>query len=417
MRLAAATARTMPAARPGRLPSLDLRLRLMWLALCTAPVVYIEPSPYDVLIAGLSVGFFILGMRIPERLGPPLGLLALFLVGTAVAVVLSPNPEFTGPYFGIKIYLAMSFVFFAALVYENPERVLPVLWSAWSIAAAIAVLLAIAGYYGLWPSMRDELLAAGRAKGLFKDPNVYGPFVIPVAVYVLSRLDSGSFMLKTAFLGFLSFGILLSFSRGAWFNFGVTLVVFMALRLATYRSADRMIRMLLVTALVGLMMAAGFLYAISTPEIAGLFAERAKVVQYYDVGQGGRFFTQRLALDRILADPIGIGPGNSFRVFGLEPHNHYLHVPVECGWLAAIAYFSFVGLTAWRGLQTCLAKSPVQGAQIVAFASVVGTLAESFIIDSDHWRHVFVLYAIVWGTALWVQGTPTAVRGRQSGSH
>jgi len=415
MRLAAATMRMMPAAPAGRLPSLDLRLRLMWLALATASVVYIEPSPYDVLIAGLTVGFFILGMRVPARLGPPIGFLAVFLVGTAVAVVLSPNPEFTGPYFGIKIYLVMSFAFFAAMVYENPAKVLPVLWQAWGVAAVIAVMLAIAGYYGLWPSMQGELLAAGRAKGLFKDPNVYGPFVIPVAIYLLSRLDSGSFIFKMGLLGFLSFGILLSFSRGAWFNFGVTLVVFMALRLATYRSADRMMRMLLVTAVAGLGMAAGFLYAISTPEIAGLFAERAKIVQYYDVGQGGRFFTQRLALDRILTDPIGIGPGNSFRVFGLEPHNHYLHVTVECGWLAAIAYFSFVGLTLWRGLQSCLIASPVQGMQIVAYASVVGTLFESFIIDSDHWRHVFVLYAIVWGTALWVEGNATTLRSRPSG--
>jgi len=36
---------------------------------------------------------------------------------------------------------------------------------------------------------------------------------------------------------------------------------------------------------------------------------------------------------------------------------------------------------------------------IVTFATFFGEVAEGFVIDTDHWRHFFLLLGMVWGLA------------------
>ncbi len=36
----------------------------------------------------------------------------------------------------------------------------------------------------------------------------------------------------------------------------------------------------------------------------------------------------------------------------------------------------------------------------MAFAAFVGQAGESLIIDSDHWRHYFLLLGLIWGLSL-----------------
>jgi hypothetical protein len=63
---------------------------------------------------------------------------------------------------------------------------------------------------------------------------------------------------------------------------------------------------------------------------------------------------------------------------------------------------AYVGLllgTLFVGLRTSLAHTPWQPYAITAFATFVGEVAEGFIIDTDHWRHFFLLLGIIWGLA------------------
>ena len=46
----------------------------------------------------------------------------------------------------------------------------------------------------------------------------------------------------------------------------------------------------------------------SIGSVHDLFLERAKAIQPYDIGPGGRFWEQRLALSVILDHPNGLGP-------------------------------------------------------------------------------------------------------------
>ena len=55
-----------------------------------------------------------------------------------------------------------------------------------------AAVLGIVGYFGLFPGAHELMTRYGRATGLFKDPNVFGPFLVPALVYGLSRLTGAS---------------------------------------------------------------------------------------------------------------------------------------------------------------------------------------------------------------------------------
>jgi hypothetical protein len=49
------------------------------------------------------------------------------------------------------------------------------------------------------------------------------------------------------------------------------------------------------------------------------------------------------------------------------------------------------------GWLTIFIRSPWQTYVIITYATFVGEIAEGFIIDTDHWRHFFLLLGMVWG--------------------
>ncbi len=83
-------------------------------------------------------------------------------------------------------------------------------------------------------------------------------------------------------------------------------------------------------------------------------------------------------------------------VFGLEPHNLYLHILVEGGWLAAISFYLFVILTLWQLLKGALVSTALHYQRVIVTAALGGTLCQSLFIDSTHWRHLWLLLALAW---------------------
>jgi hypothetical protein len=51
------------------------------------------------------------------------------------------------------------------------------------------------------------------------------------------------------------------------------------------------------------------------------------------------------------------------------------------------------------GLRAAFARIPWQLYVIATLATFVGEVAEGFIIDTDHWRHFFLLLGMLWGLA------------------
>ena len=205
----------------------------------------------------------------------------------------------------------------------------------------------------------------------------------------------------------LGVGLILGFSRGSWLNFAVALACYFFIRLRSQRSTKQR-RKLLLSAFGVLVTTVGVVAVSSSTEpVKSMLDVRAKLVQYYDVGaqQAGvksRFGVQLETLQMAMTNPIGIGAGQSEEDYfqGLAPHNLYLHVLVEAGWLGGIAFLAFLALTLWRSTLVLWQDSDFQGSYQVAFACLLGVLSQSFFVDSTHWRHLYLILAMLWGPAL-----------------
>jgi hypothetical protein len=52
------------------------------------------------------------------------------------------------------------------------------------------------------------------------------------------------------------------------------------------------------------------------------------------------------------------------------------------------------------GLRYAFVATPWQSAYLALYCAFAGTFAESLIIDSEHWRHFYLLTGTLWGLML-----------------
>ncbi|MGL4395739.1 MAG: O-antigen ligase family protein, partial [Hyphomicrobium sp.] len=139
-----------------------------------------------------------------------------------------------------------------------------------------------------------------------------------------------------------------------------------------------------------------------------LLQDRFAVTQPYDEGPNGRFGGQMTAIDLILDSPLGIGP-NQFapRFHHEEAHNVYLSTTLNAGWTGGLLYLALCVVTVVAGLRHVRKDTATRAIFIVAFSALVAHIALGALIDTDHWRHFYVLMGVVWGL---MAGDPRAVR-------
>src|SRR5215471_5721477 len=127
---------------------------------------------------------------------------------------------------------------------RNTQARLDWLLRGYVAAALVASLAAIAGYLHVSSAASELFLCYGRARGTFNDPNVLGAFLVPPAL-LLQRIFAGRprQVLKSGIaLLVLAAALLLSFSRGAWAQFGICTVLLIAVTFAGSRSGAERIR-------------------------------------------------------------------------------------------------------------------------------------------------------------------------------
>lgn len=374
-------------------------IAVLFLAVLLSSVAFIEPSPHDVLMGVLAVAGLAAGIRFHRSLVLPFLLLLVWNVSGMLALMHVPEQEKTIQYTATSVYLAIAALLFAMIFAQNTMARLATMRSAYVLTAAIIAIVGAAGYFHAFPGA-EMFTRNDRALGAFKDPNVYGPFLILPAMMLLERMIRERIELTSVlFLGLILFGELLSFSRGAWFHFAVSLLVVIFMALVTAPTPKARIRVLSMT-IAGIgAMAVMLVVLLSIDSIGGMFRDRAQLIQSYDVGEGGRFLLQEKALGSVLDFPNGMGPFEFARVHGLQQHNVYLQAFLVYGWAGAMAYFLLLISTVWVGLRGAMMRTPWQGYAIAALGAFVGEMAEGFIIDSDHWRHFYLILGIIWGLA------------------
>jgi hypothetical protein len=376
-----------------------LLLTVLFMAVLASSVAFIEPSPHDVLMALLAIVALAAGIRLERALALPFLLLLIWNFAGMLALMHVPGEQKAIQYTATSVYLAIAALLFACIFVQNTMVRLAAMRTGYVTTAVIATFIGATGYFNLFGT--GYLFAPlGRALGAFKDPNVFGPFLIWPALFLLYRMIARGVRFSDAVIaGIILFGLLLSFSRGAWFHFAVSCVVMVALAFVTATNVRSRARVLAVSAMAIAALSLLFLFLLSFDAIQDMFEARAHLIQSYDVGQGGRFRLQEIALAAVLNFPYGMGPFEFARVHGLQQHNMYLQAFLVYGWLGAIAYILLLLSTTAIGLRNSLSPTPWQPYLITATAAFVGAMAEGLVIDTDHWRHFYLLLGMIWGLA------------------
>jgi len=394
------------AATAGGLPStaapgvLALQRALVWLAGASVAIVFIEPSPYELLTILAVVAFFATGLRLRLLFMPPLLLLALINIGYSISAIPMFDNSIIASWIATSWYMALTVIFLAMVISEDTMARLDMLRRGLIVGAMIASLAAIAGYFNLVPGGYDLLTLYGRGRGTFKDPNVLGAFLILPSLLVLQNVVTARFgkaLRSTIALGVMTLAILLAFSRAAWGQLILTAAFMLTLMVMTSRSNTDRSR-IVVTAIVAAL-AAALLVAVlpSFNSVADMFQQRASFDQSYDEGRFGRFGRHILGADMALDLPFGIGPLQFHRYFPEDTHNSYLNAFMSGGWLSGVCYPALVFLTVILGFRHIFIRVPWQRTYLAVFAAFLGTVGESFIIDTDHWRHFFMMLGVMWG--------------------
>jgi hypothetical protein len=393
-----------------------LRGAMLWFTGFAGAVVFMEPSPYEIASLLTIMVFVATGLALRPALMPLIVMLLLYNTGFSLAVVQvidQPKPVI---WVAVSWYLSATAVFFAAMLLTNTAERLSLLMRGVVMAGTVASVVAILAYFHLLGPASDFFLMYDRAKAAFNDPNVLGAFLVLPALLMLQRILTGGIGAATrgaVLLGLMVIALLLSFSRAAWGQFAFCAALLMFLTFVTTRSSNARLRIVLI-AIAGIAVMVLLLAALlSVDRVAELFQQRASLEQSYDVGHLGRFGRHILGAELALDRPLGIGPLQFHFIFPEDPHNTYLNAFLSGGWLSGVVYWTLTMTTLWLGLRTVFVDTPWRHTYLAVYCAYVGTAGESAIIDSDHWRHYFLLLGVIWG----LMAASRAYTGKPSRAH
>jgi hypothetical protein len=360
-------------------------------------VVRIEPAPPDLVFAVVIAVAAVTARFHLRRVPPAVTLLvASFLALNLLASVEVIDAGRAVMFFAITLYLGVFALWLTGYV-RSVERARLVV-GAYIAAAVASALVSSMALFVAFPG--GALLVDGpRAQGLFKDPNVFGPFLVPAALVLLEEIVTPRLLrlrtvTKLLLLSVLVVGVVFSFSRAAWLNLAVGTLVLLTV-LALRRGGGRR-----ALALVGgaLAVAAVLFAAIAVTSSFGFLQERARF-QVYDVQ---RFGAQLSGVDVALQYPLGVGPGQFERVSTLSAHSTYVRALTEEGLLGLAVVLALVLLTLGFAMRAAFTGRGTYGIGSAALlAAWCGLLANSFFVDTLHWRHLWLVAALIWaGTNL-----------------
>ncbi|RCW85398.1 O-antigen ligase family protein [Phyllobacterium bourgognense] len=359
-----------------------------------------EPAPYELYMAGLIAIWALFGLRLSRTVAALLAILVVFNLGGLVSLAQMPDLKAAPMYIAVSLFLGFTAVFFAAII-DADHRVLRVIFKAYIIAAIGTSLLGILGYFDAFPGA-ELFTRYGRAMGAFQDPNVFGPFLmLPLAWLVHGVLvgDLRALPLRLIPILILTLGIFLSFSRAAW---GMAALIIAGLALLLFiRNPNPLFRtrIILLAGLAVVFVLLAVVVALQIPSVADLFTARAQLVQDYDDAQFGRFARHWYGMLMSIDHPLGIGPLEFGPIFGEDTHNIWLKAALDYGWIGFISYLTLTMLTLGLGLRILFRERPWQPFLLCAYLVYVAHVAIGNIIDTDHWRHFWLLIGIIWGCA------------------
>jgi O-antigen ligase len=357
-----------------------------------------EPAPYELYMAGLIAVWALFGLRISRSVAPLLVLLVIFNLGGMISMTQMADLDNTPLYLAVSLFLAFTAVFFAAVAEAQPS-VYRLIFGAWLAAAISTATLGIIGYFDALPGA-SVFTRYDRAAGAFEDPNVFGPFLTLPGVWLLYRTLTGSPMkmvLYTVPLLIIAAGIFFSFSRGAWGLFTASAIMLVGCLFLQSASGLFRLRIVVMTIVAITLLVVAMLVMLQMPGVADMFTARAQLAQDYDSDRLGRFARYGIGFLMAMEHPLGIGPLVFGKIYGEDTHDIWLKALLDYGWLGFAAYATLIGWTLAAGFRILFRARPWQPYFLCAYVVFVGHVALGTIIDTDHWRHFYLLLGLVWG--------------------
>jgi O-antigen ligase len=361
-------------------------------------VVFIEPSPPDAVLGIVMLVALITGRFSVSAVPLPMFVLVLALLAlTAISAIFAILPGRAVFFFAITAYLAVFALWLTGYV-NSVERARSVIRPLVA-GAVVSSLVGVAVLFASFPGRAlVDFREGDRAAGLFKDPNVFGPFLVVVALIVLAeilepRLLTGRLLTKLGILLSLSLGIVFAYSRAAWLNAAVGVLV-MLFVYALRRQGGVKVAKIVVALAVAFAVVSVTLAATGS---ADFLQERAQL-QSYDVE---RFAGQRAGIDLAQQYPLGIGPGQFEQTVGIASHSLYVRLLAEQGILGMVVLGALLfGTLGFAATNAARGRDSYGVSSAALLGAWCGVVVNSAFVDTLHWRHFWLVAALIWVGAM-----------------
>lgn len=360
-------------------------------------VVWIQPGPPDIVFAVVFAIAAVTGRLRLQRLPLSIGILvAAFVFLNLLSAAFVVDPPVAERYFAITLYLATFSIWLADYV-DSPTRARRLLIGLLITGGLTSAGASLALHVGGVP-LGNQMTGAQRAQGLFHDPNIFGPFMLVLALFVLEELLQPRLLrlrlpAKFALLLALGSGVLFSFSRAAWLNAAVAVFAMLVVFSLRHGGGQKALA-ILVTLIVALAALAVF---VSVSGSATFLSDRARL-QSYDTS---RFSAQETGLRLVAAYPFGVGPGQFESYVPVSAHSTYIRALTEQGVLGLVAILGLIVVTlVLAGRNAVLGRDTYGLGSAALLGAWCGLVANSAFVDTLHWRHFWLIAALIWAGSM-----------------
>ena len=368
----------------------------VFLAAALLAVVRVEPAPTDAVFLIVIAIAAASGRLAPTRTPAPIvvflgSYLTLNVLAATQAVQFGHAIKFSFTTF----YLAALGLWLTGWVTSRARARIVVL--GYLTACAVSALLGVGALYGPVPGRATFVYANTRALALFKDPNVLGSFLAFGALIVAEELLRPSLLhartrTKWALFLLLVLGVLFSYSRAAWGSLVLGLIAIAGVYALRRGGGGRAL------ALLGSMVFAGMI-ALAVLSATGqlAFLQQRAQTQGYD---SQRFGAQEYALRLAAKHPLGVGPGQFESYSVVSVHETYLRALSEIGVLGLVLVLALLLTTLAYAVRNAVRGIDTFGlGSATLLGTWLGLVASGFVIDTLHWRHLWVAAALIWAGA------------------
>lgn len=372
---------------------------MLWLMLASGWFVVVEPAPFDIIFILVVLVFLFSGLSVNVAIAPLMLFLLIYNFGGFVSYMQVFGEPKAYMFVVTSIYMAVMAIFLAICIPADPLGRMATIRNGWIFAGVIASITGLVGYFNVG-GMEAQWAPIARAQGTFKDPNVMSTFIIAPAIFVVQGFMLGTQKWKVfsaAALGIMLVALFLAFSRGAWISFIMSAVLLAVITFTISPSLKLRSRIILLSLAGVILIAAMLVILLSFEATRNIFEDRFSLIKDYDVGEYGRFGRQAISLQYLLERPWGFGPTFFRQLFGQDPHNVYIHAFSSYGWIGGFIYPLLCISTIAAGWKAVMTRTPWQNQAIACYCPLLATMVQGIQIDTDHWRHFYLLLGLIWG--------------------